>query len=147
MSADLRIISRDENGVIRVALPRRNDKVVSEKIQGIDKLVQIVALELLRNGQRNIADPTDGTRLRDMIGKNFDPSDEAEAFADVRLRISTGDTNIKERQLGTTRTANERLAQLNLVDIVPNVSAAELEVTLEIISEAEERARAIMGLR
>ena len=117
MSADLKIISADETGVIRVGLQRP-----AVKIQGIEKLVQIVALELLRNGGRNIADPTAGTGLRGRIGTNIE--DEAEFFADIRLMVSNGETNIKERQIGTTRGPDERLAQLALIDIVPNTETS-----------------------
>ena len=140
MSADLKIISADETGVIRVGLQRP-----AVKIQGIEKLVQIVALELLRNGGRNIADPTAGTGLRGRIGTNIE--DEAEFFADIRLMVSNGETNIKERQIGTTRGPDERLAQLALIDIVPNTETSEIEMELEVVSEAEERRRARMGIR
>jgi len=140
--ADLKVFVRDENGVLRWGLVRP-----SVKIRGIDLLVQLVANELVRNPGRNVNDPDAGAGLRQMIGQNISTEDETEFFTDVRLRVTTAESNIKERQIKTSRPSSERLARLSLIDMIPIVERSELELVIEIVSETEEIARERLGVR
>lgn len=138
--ADLKMLTTDENGTLRVGLVRP-----PVKIRGMDVLVQIVGLELLRNPGRNVLNPSAGAGFRQLIGTNIE--DEAEFFADLRLRVSQAETNIKASQEGTTRSQDERLARLNLVDMIPLNQGDGVELIIEIVSESEEVRQANFGVR
>ena len=140
MAGDLKCITADANGVVSFGLASPQ-----QKVQGIDLLTQLVALELMRNPGRNINDPTDGAGLRQMIGQNITTSDQ-EFFADMQMRCTQAQANIIARQTQTVRPADARLASLRLLDIVSNDQDSQLNVVLEIISEADVTQRAVLPM-
>jgi 3-hydroxyacyl-CoA dehydrogenase len=140
--ADLAILTRNEGGTLSWGLVRP-----AKKIRGIDLLAQLVANELVRNPGRNVNDPQAGAGLRQMIGQNISTDDETEFFTDIRLRVSTAEANIKERQIKTNRPQDERLARLSLIDMIAVEELSQLDLVIEIVSESEEIRRERLGVR
>lgn len=135
---DLKMLSADPNtGRLRPALSRP-----PESVEGIDLLVQIVALTFLTNPGRSITYPNRGGGLRQFIGSNFDLTDPSELFADLRLLTSQVEQIIKQEQQRTARPPSERLARLQLIDIVPIDNALEVDMIVQIISENQQQTRA-----
>ena len=140
-AGDLKILSRDPStGALTLGLPRP-----PEYVSGIDKLVQIVALELLNNGGRSIFSPGSGGGLRALLGINTDYDDPSELFSDVRVAVSQVEQNIRTAQVTTTRPPSERLAQLQIVDIVPDESSLAVQVFLGVVNEEQSLAQAVVA--
>lgn len=140
MAGDLKCITADANGIVSFGLA-----VPQQKVQGIDLLVQLVALELMRNPGRNVNDPTDGAGFRQTIGQNITTNDQ-EFFADMQMRCTQAAANIITRQQNTVRPPDARLASLRLLDIVSNEQDSQLSIVLEIISEADVTQRAVLPM-
>jgi hypothetical protein len=113
-------------------------------VEGIDLLVQIVALLYLSNGGRSIFEPGRAGGLRSFIGLNFDPDDPAELFADLRLMTSRIEQMIKEEQEKTRRTASERLLALQLLDIIPDDINPEIEIIVQVVNEEQQTQQAVV---
>jgi hypothetical protein len=114
-------------------------------VEGIDLLVQIVALLFLLNGGRSISTPGRAGGLRELLGSNLDPDDPAELFADVRLIVSRVEQTIKEEQVRTQRGPSERLQALQLVDIIPDGdNGTSIEVIVAVVNEEQQQAQAVV---
>lgn len=135
---DLKLLSRDDaTGRLRPALSRP-----PETVEGVDLLVQIVALTYLTNPGRSIVFPNRGGGLRRFIGSNFDVTDPSELFADLRLLTSQVEQVIKQEQEQTARLPSERLASLQLIDIIPVEDQLEVDMIVQIIAEDQQQTRA-----
>jgi len=140
---DLKILVLDPaTGTLVPGIPRP-----PQEVTGIDKLVQIVALELLNNGGRSIFNPGKGGGLRALIGGNADYDDASELFADVRITVSRVEESIKSGQVSTTRAASERLSGLQIVDITPDESTLSVNVIIGVINEEQRLAQAQVALK
>jgi hypothetical protein len=140
-AGDLKILSRDPNtGALTLALPRP-----PEYVSGIDKLVQIVALELMKNGGRSIFNPGSGGGLRALLGTNVDYTDPSELFSDLRVTVSQVEQNIKTAQVNTQRPPSERLSQLQIVDILPDDSRLQVQVFIGVVNEEQSLAQAVVA--
>lgn len=140
---DVKVVRRDRNtGVLSIGFGRP-----PEYISGIDKLVQVVTIELLTSPGRDINDPSSGGNLRSLIGSNVAFDDEGEVFAEIRIMVSAAEANIIRKQRNAQRPANEKLARLELIDIVPDEQNAQLEVILRVVSLDQQDTEAIVGLR
>lgn len=137
---DLKLLIRDSiTGRLRPGVP-----TPPEQIEGIDLLVQNVALLYLTNGGRSIVFPNRVGGLREFIGANFDPTDPSELFADIRMMTSQVEQRIKEEQVATARPPSERLLTLQLIDIVPDEDQLEIEVVVAVTNEEQQTAQAIV---
>lgn len=137
---DLKLLSRDPNtGRLRPALSRP-----PEVVEGVDFLVQLVALTYLTNPGRSIISPDRGGGLRRFLGSNFDLTDPSELFADLRVLTSQVEQIIKEEQQRTTRPPSERLSALQLVDLIPSNDQPEVDMIVQIVSEDQQQTRAIV---
>jgi hypothetical protein len=137
---DLKLLIQDPNtGRLRPGLPSP-----PAAIEGIDLLVQNVALLFLTNGGRSIVFPNRVGGLRQFIGANFDPEDPSELFADIRLMTSQIEQRIKEEQVSTARPPSERLLALQLIDIVPDEEQPEIEIIVAVTNEEQQTAQAIV---
>jgi len=135
---DLKLLERDEaTGRLRPALTRP-----PETVEGIDLLVQIVALTYLTNPGRSIVFPNRGAGLRSFIGSSFDLTDPSELFADLRLITSQVEQVIKQEQQNTSRPPSERLARLQLIDLIPIEDQLEIDMIVQIIAEDQQQTRA-----
>jgi hypothetical protein len=138
---DIRMLVRDPNtGRLRLGMTRP-----PQKVEGIDFLVQLVALAFLNNGGRSIFQPGRVGGLRQFIGLNFDPNDPSELFADIRLITSQIEQTIKEEQVLTGRPPSERLFMLQLIDIVPDEEQPEIEIVVAVVNEEHDQAQAVVG--
>lgn len=141
-TGDLKVLMADPTtGALRLGVCRP-----PEFVSGIDKLVQIVALALLNMGGRSIfgTSPTGG--LRALMGANVDYDDPSELFGDVRITVSSIEQSIKRAQVTTTRPPAERLARLQLVDIVADEADLGVRVLLGVVNEEESQGQALVAL-
>lgn len=139
---DVKVLTIDPNtGSLKLGLSRPPQKVV-----GIDKLVQIVALLFLNNGNRSIFNPGRAGGFRQLIGSNVDPEDPSELYADVRLIVNRIEAQVKEDQAITTRPPSERLQSLLLVDVRPSGDGTEVEVIVAIVNEEQQQAQAVVAI-
>jgi hypothetical protein len=137
---DLKLLIRDPaTGRLRPGVPSP-----PEEIEGIDLLVQNVALLYLTNGGRSIVYPDRVGGLRQFIGANFDPNDPSELFADIRVMTNQIEQRIKEEQVQTSRPPSERLLALQLIDIVPDEYQPEIEIIVAVVNEEQQTAQAIV---
>lgn len=131
--AELKVFNRDPlTGRLTPGVSRP-----PQTVEGIDLLVQIVALLMLNNGNRSIFSPGRAGGLRSFIGVNYDPQDPSELFADIRLITSQVEQIIKQEQEATSRPPSERLLSLQLVDIVPDDERPEIEIIVQVINEEQ----------
>ena len=138
--ADLKLLIVDENtGRLRPGIPRP-----PETVEGIDLLVQNVALLYLNNCGSSIFNPGRSGGLRSYIGQNFDPDDPSELFADLRLMTSRIEQTIKEEQVKVSRPPSERLQSLDLLDIVPDDEQPEIELIVVVVNEEQQQQQAIV---
>ena len=141
--SDLKIVYRDATtGVLSIGIRRP-----PEFVSGIDLLVQIVVIELLHSPGRDIVDPETGANLRSLIGANVAFDDEAEIFAEIKLMVQSAENNIKILQASSNRPANEQLAKLELVDVVPDEQNLQLEIIIRVTSLDQQSTDAIVGLK
>jgi hypothetical protein len=142
VAGSIKVFSRDSvTGALQLKLARP-----PERVTGIDKLVQEVALVLLNNGRRSIFNPGKVGGLRAYIGSNIDPEDPSELFADLRILVRQVEQFIKDEQVSTTRPASERLKLLQLIDIVPQDSSTSVELSIAVVNEEQSLARAVVAL-
>lgn len=138
---DLKILVADANGRLTPGVSRP-----PQYVEGIDLLVQNVALLYMTNGGRSVVVPDRAGGLRSYIGQNFDIDDPSELFADIRLMTSQVEQQIKEEQVTTARPPSERLAALHLVDIVPNDEQPEINIIVAIVNEEQQTAQAVVSV-
>ena len=136
--SDLKILAISVDGKLSLALARP-----TQKVSGIDKLVQIVTLCFLNRGKRSIFNPGRTGGLRQLLGTNVDPDDPQELMADVRLTVNQVERFIKEDQTRTTRVPSERLRQLQLVDILAT-DAQEIQLFVAVVNEENHYTRAVV---
>jgi hypothetical protein len=141
-TGDLKLLTPDPTtGALRLGVVRP-----AQYVSGIDKLVQIVALELLNNGGRSIFNPGGGGGMRALLGTNVDYDDTSELFSDVQVTVSRVQQNIISGQTNTGRPPSERLAQLQIVDIVPDEANLEVQVVIGVVSEEQQLGHAVVAL-
>lgn len=140
---DVRIVTRDSTtGVLSIGIPRP-----PQYIKGIELLVQIVTIELLSSPGRDINNPTYGGNLRSLIGSSIGYDDEAEIYAEIKMMVQTAEKNIRQMQQATSRSSNEKLSRLDLIDVVPDEENLQLEIIIRIISMDQQETEAIVGLK
>ncbi|MBW2691023.1 MAG: hypothetical protein JRE57_00135 [Deltaproteobacteria bacterium] len=139
--ADLKILTRDQNtGRLSVGVGRP-----PQQVEGIDLLVQNVALLFMTNGGRSIVTPDRAGGLRDLIGINYDINDPSELFADIRTMVNLVEQQIKEEQVNTKRPPSERLQSLQLIDIVPDDEQPEIDIVVAVVNEEQQQAQAVVA--
>ena len=140
---DIKVVQKDPvTDTLSIGIPRP-----PQYISGIDLLVQIIVIELLSSPGRDILNPGGGGNLRSLIGANVNFDDESEIFAEIAMMVSATERNIKQFQEAYGRPANEKLARLDLVDLVPDEENLQLEVILRATSMDQQTAEAIVGLK
>lgn len=139
---DFRVLVENGSGVLVPGLPRPPERLV-----GIDKLVQIVALTFLTNGGRSIAYPGRAGGVRACVGQtNLDPEDPSELFADMRIIVSQVERTIKEEQVRTNRPSSERLQSLQLIDVVPDEETDSVDISVAVVNEDQQQSQAVVAL-
>lgn len=139
---DLKVLTTDAvTGRLRLGVPRP-----PQTVEGIDLLVQIVAVLLLTNGGRSIFNPDRSGGFRSLIGSNYIVEDVGELFADIRMILNRVEQTIKEEQAKTTRPPSEILSKLELINIIPNEEQGDIEVVVAVINEERQQAQALVGV-
>jgi len=140
---DIKVVHKDPNtGVLSIGIADP-----PEFVSGIDKLVQIVAIELMTSPGRNISNPSAGGNIRSLVGSNVAFDDIGEIFAEIRMMVSSSEKNIVDFQGNGNRPSSEKLARLELLDIVPDEENMQLEIIIQIISMDQQTAQAVIGVR
>jgi len=140
---DIKVVYKDpETGVLRIGIADP-----PEFVSGIDKLVQIVAIELMTSPGRNISNPSSGGNVRSLVGSNIAFDDVGEIFAEIRMMVSSSEKNIIDFQGGGNRPSSEKIARLELLDIIPDEENMQLEIVIQIISMDQQTAQAIIGVK
>lgn len=140
---DIKVVNKDPNtGVLTIGM---SDP--PQYVSGIDLLVQIVTIELLTTPGRSITNPSSGGNLKSLVGSNVAFDDIGEIFAEVRMMVTAAEKNIMDQQVNSRRPANEKLARLDLVDLVPDEESMQLEVILNIVSLDQQSTQAAVGVK
>lgn len=129
---DIQITVKDGDGLVTLDLPD-SPKVV----RGMNLLVQIVVLKILKNFNRDVFDPAEGTNFRDDIGKfNFSFGDFDEVRLNVVTKIQKIEQDIIEEQGTNIGSPDERLRKLRLLDVAADPGTGSLAVRVQILNES-----------
>lgn len=128
--SDLQLIDVDE--ITRVV----SFGIKPKKVTGISKLIQIVVLSLLNVPGRDVLDPDKGGGLPALIGYNIDLNDSTEIFAEVVQRVKKTHSEVVAAQIGLDEEPEEKLQELQIVEIKQGTNADELFVRIRIVNEA-----------
>lgn len=128
---DFQIINYDkETGLASLGIPP-----VPRKISGIEKLVQVVVLTLLKNGGRDIFEPDVGSGLRAAIGQyNFTEGDEVKNL--VVQRIRAVEQQILSFQAGALVSPAEKLKRLEILGVAFDEATFQTLIRIQVFSEA-----------
>ena len=138
--ANLKLLVRDPaTGRLKLGMPRP-----PEFVQGIELLVQLVAILFLTNGGRSITNPGWAGGMRALLGTNYDISDPSELMADIKLIVSRVEELIKQDQVRTRRPPSEMLQALQLIDLVPDPVNPEIEVIVAVVNQEQQQAQAVV---
>lgn len=128
--ADIQLIDVDEvTRLVRFVLKPK-------KVTGISKLIQVVVLSLLNVPGRDVLDPDKGGGLPALIGYNFGIDDTTEIFAEVAQRVKKSQGEIIAAQVGLNDDPEEKLQELQIVEIKQGANADEIFVRIRVINEA-----------
>ena len=107
-------------------------------INGIQKIVQIVVLKILKSPGQDIISPITGAGMLSVIQGNIS-DDPSEVLAELSPLVKKIESEIIEEQTNVDLPDSERLLKLNLVGIEqdPN-NLTSYFMTIEIINEEEE---------
>lgn len=118
-----------------------------QSITGINKLVQLIVLKLLKTPGRDIISPETGGGLLQLIGGNTNPDDPREMISDISPKIKKAESEIIYEQMNSDIDAAERLQKLNIIDVsVDPANITSYNVTIEVINESEQVASATIGV-
>jgi hypothetical protein len=136
---DFPLITFDPNtGLAQVGMPDAPRAVV-----GIDKLVQIVTIGILKNRGQDIFTPSEGTGLRSLIGQ-FNFFNPEEVKVEVIQRIKSLEQQIINNQIGVTVPASEKLVKLRVLTVVSDSTTGSLAVRIQIFNEAGQSTVAVV---
>ena len=108
-------------------------------VRGINKLVQVVCVAILKNGGQDVFDPNQGSGLRSMIGQyNF--SDSGEIKVEVIQRVQMIEKQIIQNQSGFILPASEKLAKLTVLSVVVDAATSATAIRLRAVSYTHLRA-------
>jgi hypothetical protein len=104
-------------------------------LQGMDKLVQIVVLEFLRNPGQDVILPMEGSGLRAELGQfNFADSSEVKLLIVQRTQL-VEQRVLQNQEVGVT-SPTERLKALKILNIGLDPDTAQALLRVQIINEA-----------
>lgn len=128
---DIQLLQVDqETGIISLGLGR-----APKVLTGMDLLVQLVALALLKNPGQDVIDPYEGSGLRSLIGEyNFTESEEIKIA--VLQRTKQVEKEIIGRQLVGVGDPSERLKSLSVLDVAADPAASKVLIRVKVVNEA-----------
>lgn len=111
------------------------------RVQGIQKLVQLVIKVLLTTPGRDLFDPNHGGGFLAQVGRTMSRMNSAGIMTDLTVGITQTQTQIVESQSQDTAIPqDERLLSLDLVDAQFDDPSASIFVAIRVISVAGEEA-------
>lgn len=111
-------------------------KLTPKKVTGISKLIQVVVLSLLNVPGRDVLDPDKGGGLPALLGFNIDLNDSTELFGEVVQRVKKAQAEILAAQVGLNENPEEKLQELQIVELKQGTNADELFVRIRVVNEA-----------
>lgn len=106
------------------------------QLSGISKLIQIVVLSLLNVPGQDVLDPDKGGGIPTLVGRNFDPGDINEIFADVGQMVRKTEQEIVSGQMGSQDPPEEKLQSLQVISITQSEGQIdEILVRIRVINE------------
>jgi len=128
---DFPLIIFDQNtGIASVGIPAS-----PRPLKGVQKLVQIVCIAVLKNSGQDVFNPPEGSGLRSLIGQ-FNYSDPGEIKLEVIRRVGLIEKQIIANQSGFVLPATEKLAKLTVLSVIYDSVTANTAVRLQVINEA-----------
>jgi len=119
-----------DTGFAEVGIP-----TAPRALRGINKLVQLVVVALLKNGGQDVFSPEEGSGLRAMIGQ-FNYANPSEIKVEVVQRVKLIEQQIVANQVNFTVPAAEKLKQLKVLDLVSDPVTGATAVRVQIYNEA-----------
>ncbi len=128
---DLQVITFDrDTGLATLGIP-----LVPRKISGVEKLVQVVVLTIMKNGGRDVFEPNVGSGLRGLIGQyNFTEGDEVKNLAVQRIRAV--EQQILGFQAGAMVSPAEKLKKLEVLGVAFDETTYQTLIRIQVFSEA-----------
>jgi hypothetical protein len=128
---DFPLVSFDPyTGLATVGIPK-----TPRPVRGIQLLVQIVVIAILKNQGQDVFTPLEGAGLRGLIGQ-MNYSDPSEIKLEVIQRINKIAQEIITNQVNTDVGATEKLASLKVLEVISDPVTADTAVRLKLTSEA-----------
>ena len=119
-------------------------RVSHKTLEGIAKLAQIVLLALLNIPGKDILDPEQGGGIPELIGYGFDTSDLSEIVTEVTRRVRKIETEIINNQIGLEVLPEERLREVEIINIGPGEALDEVDVRVRIINELGQQSDVVL---
>jgi len=111
----------------------------TRKITGIDKLVQLACVKLMKTPGRDVISPTTGGGLNDVIGGNINPDDIREIAADLSPKVKKAETEMIAEQIDKDLPVEERLQSLTINNVsVDETDNTSYNLEIRLLSEAGE---------
>ena len=117
-------------GVAFVGIP-----TVPRRVVGLNKLVQIVVIAILKNGGQAVIDPEQGSGLRAMIGY-FNYTTPTEIQVEVLKRVKLIEKQIISNQNGFDLAASEKLVSLKVMQVATDPATGATAVKLKVNNQA-----------
>lgn len=129
---DIQLTIKDSNGFISLGLTDN-----PKRLTGIDLLVQIVALKILKTLDQDVFDPKEGTGIRSDIGTyNFAQGDIEEVRLMIIEKVKKVELEIIVEQGTSIGTVSERLRELRVLDLVIDPDNASVAARIQVINES-----------
>lgn len=124
------IVFNSETGLAEVGIPKS-----PRPLRGIQALIQIVVIAILKNGDQDVLTPEEGSGLRSLIGQyNFyDPN---EIKTEIIQRINQIEKQIIANQVNFILPASEKLNKLTVLEIASDPATGATAVRVQIFNEA-----------
>ena len=140
--SDYKVITRDAiTGEISFVPP-----FPPQRVEGIEKLIQIVVLAMFNSPGRSVQFPSQGGGFPALIGlSNISSSDPTEAIAEVTERIE----KIKEEIIANQSSledenSSSKLSDILVLNVETGINIDSVIVTLRLISEGGDLVRLII---
>ena len=107
-----------------------------KKVQGFDKLIQIVASALITKEGSDVLDPSEGGSLSDILGYNYDPDDLSGLSGEIVRRVNKAQEEIINNQIGLDISSEERLRSIDVTYLVPGEVDGDVSLGIRVTNEA-----------
>lgn len=106
-------------------------------VKGINKLVQLVLITMLTSPRSDKFDNYGGG-LVDLLSKPMNPNNPSQIKGDISVIVGSTQNQLISEQTDPNIPSEERLKQIDLVNVTINRDALEVEMLIRIVSEDDE---------